>query len=150
MKPIVIYSTKSGNTEKVANAIAAELACPCIKISADTRPSAVDLEPYDLVFMGTGIYKGQPSADLLSYIQNISPKSSRRFALFVTCFGWGKEIADENVVGTLKAALAAKGQRMLDNRFSCFGGGLGFVKRGHPNAEELADAKKWANELAAN
>jgi flavodoxin len=150
MKPIVIYATKSGNTKKVANAIAAALGCPCIKISADTSPSAVDLEPYDLVFMGTGIYKGEPSEDLLSYLQKISPKTSRRFALFVTCFGWGKEIADENVVGTLKAALTAKGQRMLDNRFSCFGGGLGFVKRGHPNSEELADAKRWAKELAAN
>jgi flavodoxin len=150
MKQIVIYATKSGNTEKVANAIAAELGCPCIKISTDTSPSTVNLEPYDLVFMGTGIYKGQPSADLLSYLQSSSLKSSRRFALFVTCFGWGKEIADQNVVASLKSAVAAKGQHMLDNRFSCFGGGLGLVKRGHPDTGELADAKKWAKELVAN
>lgn len=147
MKPIVLYSTRSGNTEKVANAIAQELNCPCIRITKASDSFNLDLNDYDTVCIGTGIYKGQPHQDLLNYLQEINLISRKQFALFLTCFGWGKDIADKNVVDTVKAALQAKGQRLLSNRFSCFGGGLGFVKRGHPDAQELDAAKKWAREI---
>jgi flavodoxin len=146
MKPIIIYGTKSGNTEKVAQAIATELNCPCIKVPDKT--GSVDLNNYDTVFIGTGIYKGQPNADLLSYLQDANLKTRKQFALFMTCFGWGKGVADQNVIETLTQVLASKGQNMLSNRFSCFGGGLGgLVKRGHPDKEELAAAKKWAKNI---
>lgn len=147
MKPIVIYSTRSGNTEKVAKAIASELNCECAKISGTSNPSTPNLDSYDMVFIGTGIYKGQPSSDLLNYLNAINMRTRRQFALFTTCFGWGKEVADQNVVGTLKRALEMKGQKMVSNRYSCFGGGLGLVKRGHPDASELAGAKKWARAI---
>lgn len=146
MKPLVIYSTRSGNTRKVAEAIASELNCPCLQITSDSQ--SVNINDNDIVFIGTGIYKGQPHQDLLSYLQTISPNGKTQFALFMTCFGWGKGIADKNVIDTLQGALQAKGQRMLDNPYSCFGGGLGFVKRGHPDAHELDAAKKWAREIA--
>ncbi len=104
----------------------------------------MSINDYDTVFIGTGIYKGQPHQDLLGYLQTVRLNGKKQFALFMTCFGWGKGIADKNVIDTLGGALDAKGQRMLNNHFSCFGGGLGFVKRGHPDAEELDAAKKWA------
>jgi flavodoxin len=147
VKPIVLYSTRSGNTEKVAKAIASELNCECIKISSDFDSSAIDFDDYDMVFVGTGIYKGKPHKDLINYLSGISLRNSKKFALFMTCFGWGKGIADKNVVDTIRAVLDAKGQRMLSNHFSCFGGGLGFVKRGHPDALELDAARKWAREI---
>lgn len=146
MKPIVVYSTRSGNTKKVAEAVASELNCLCHQITSDS--ATVSIDEYDTVFIGTGIYKGQPHQDLLGYLQTMHPNGKKRFALFMTCFGWGKNVADKNVIGTLKAALEANGQRMLDNHFSCFGGGLGFVRRGHPDAEELDLAKKWARKIA--
>ncbi len=144
MKPIVVYSTRSGNTKKIAEAIASELNCPCLRITSDC--STVSINDYDTVFIGTGIYKGQPHQDLLSYLQTTRLNGKKQFALFITCFGWGKNIADKNVIDTLRGALDAKGQRMLSNPYSCFGGGLGFVKRGHPDTEELDAAKKWARE----
>ena len=145
MKPIVVYSTRSGNTKKVAEAIASELNCPCLQITSDS--AAVSINDYDTVFIGTGIYKGQPHQDLLGYLQTVRLNGKKQFALFMTCFGWGKNVAEKNVIDTLGGALDAKGQRMLNNHFSCFGGGLGFVKRGHPDAEELDAAKKWAREI---
>ncbi len=144
MKPIVVYSTRSGNTRKVAEAIASELNCPCLRITSDS--STVSINDYDTVFIGTGIYKGQPHQDLLNYLDT-TINGKKQFALFMTCFGWGKRIADKNVIDTLQGILEAKGQRMLNNPYSCFGGGLGFVKRGHPDAEELDAAKKWAREM---
>ncbi len=146
MKPIVVYSTRSGNTKKVAEAIASELNCPCLRITPDS--STVNINDYDTVFIGTGIYKGQPHQDLLNHLQTMRLNGKKQFALFLTCFGWGKNVADKNVIDTLGGALDAKGQHMLNNYFSCFGGGLGFVKRGHPDVEELDSAKKWAREIA--
>ncbi len=146
MKPIVVYSTRSGNTKKAAEAIASELNCPCLRITSDS--STVDISDYDIVFIGTGIYKGQPNQDLLGYLQTMRLNGKKQFALFMTCFGWGKNIADKNVIDTLRGALDASGQRILNNHFSCFGGGLGFVKRGHPDAQELDAAQKWAKEIA--
>ena len=146
MKTIVLYSTRSGNTEKVAQAIASELNCPIFKITGSFDSSKINLDNYDLAFVGTGIYKGQPSSDMLNYLNGLTMQTRRKFALFITCFGWGKNIVDKNVIDTIGAALEAKGQKMLSNRFSFFGGGLGFVKRGHPDAVELAAAKKWARE----
>jgi menaquinone-dependent protoporphyrinogen IX oxidase len=146
MKAIVLYSTRGGNTKKVAESIASELNCPCLQVTSDS--AMVNINDYDAVFIGTGIYKGQPHRDLLNYLQAMRPMSKKPFALFMTCFGWGKNIADKNVVDTLQGALNAKGQRMLNNRFSCFGGGLGFVRRGHPDALEMDAAKKWAKEIA--
>jgi menaquinone-dependent protoporphyrinogen IX oxidase len=146
VKAVVVYATRSGNTKKVAEAVASELNCPCLQITSDS--STVRIDEYDTVFIGTGIYKGQPHQDLLNYLQTMRVNGKKRFTLFMTCFGWDKNVADKNVIGTLKVALEANGQRMIDNHFSCFGGGLGFVKRGHPDAEELYLAKKWAREIA--
>jgi flavodoxin len=146
MKSIVVYSTRSGNTRKVAEGIASELNCPCLRISSDSL--TVSINDYDTVFIGTGIYKGQPHQDLLSYLQSMRLNGKKQFALFMTCFGWGKNMAEKNVIDTLRGVLDANGQRMLNNHYSCFGGGLGLVKRGHPDAQELDSAKKWAKEIA--
>jgi hypothetical protein len=100
-----------------------------------------------MIFIGTGIYKGQPHQDLLNYLQIMHLNSNKQFALFMTCFGWGKGIADRNVTNMLSNTLLTKGQRLLDNSYSCFGGGLGLVKRGHPDKQELDEAKTWAKML---
>jgi flavodoxin len=147
VKPAVVYSTRSGNTKKVAEAIAHELNCPCFRITKHSDFSATNLNDFDTVFLGTGIYKGQPHADLLNYLKNTTISGKKQFALFITCFGWGKGIADKNTIDILQRILESKGQRVLGNSYSCFGGGLGLIKRGHPNMNELKEAGKWAKEL---
>jgi flavodoxin len=54
LNSIILYSSKGGNTEKVAKEIASELNCQCIKIADDFDSSTVDLNDFDLVFVGTG------------------------------------------------------------------------------------------------
>jgi flavodoxin len=155
LKPIVLYSTVGGNTEKVAKEIAAELNCQCVKIAEGFDSSSLDLNDFDLVFVGTGNYWGNPNADLLKYLKEMNLNGSRRFALFLTRFGRGN---DRDVFEKVKAAVEAKGQVMLDNFYECFGEGrtafwsgmgrlIGHDARGHPNAEELSAARKWAREL---
>ncbi len=63
MNPVVIYSTKGGNTEKVALEIADELDSKAIKISGKSDFSTISLRDFpDLVFIGTWVRGGEPSS----------------------------------------------------------------------------------------
>ena len=153
MKTIVLYSSKSGNTEKIASEIATELSCSCIKITKDFNSSTANLRDFDLVFLGTGNYGAKPNADMLNYLNEMNPKNNVNFALFITWFGRGT--TDKVVYERIKAAVEAKGQRLLENYYSCLFEGHSIMARsrfpdaqGHPTAEDLSNAGKWAKDLA--
>jgi flavodoxin len=143
MKPLILYASKSGNTKKLADAIANQINAPTIKISADTTPAQADLESYDLIFLGTGLYAGTPNEDLVCYLKNLDLKTAKPFALFIT---WGgAPRSDKMALAKLRVLLKAKGQRVLEEHFAAFGGWRGILmKRGHPKPEEIQAAATWA------
>jgi len=67
MNPVVVYSTKGGNTEKVAFEISQELNCEVIKISGALDFSSISLKEFDVVFIGTWVRGGEPSPDMISF-----------------------------------------------------------------------------------
>ena len=143
MNPVVIYSTRSGNTEKVALEIAKELNCNVIKITKETDFSTISLKDFDLVFIGTWIRGGEPSPDMYKFLRQLNLEdNNRQFALFMTWIGGGK--SDVMAFNRVKPILDAKNQKLLEDYYTCFGEGFGFVKRGHPDAQDLANARKWA------
>ena len=143
MNPIVIYSTRSGNTKKVALEIAKELNCKLIKISSETDFSTIKLTDFDLVFIGTWVRGGEPSPNMYKFLRQLNLEdNNRQFALFMTWIGGGK--SDVMCFNRVKPILIAKNQRLLKNYFKCFGKGFRYVKRGHPCAQDLADARRWA------
>ena len=155
-KPIVLFSTRGGNTEKVAGEIAHELNCECIKVSRDFDPSALNLTDYDLVFLGTAIYGGRPNRHMLDYLKKMDLKKSIQFAIFITWSGAFK--SDKKVFDKIKTVLVDKEQKVLDSYYKCYGEGrTGFEKgissffgadrRGHPDASDLSAAREWAKEL---
>jgi flavodoxin len=157
LKSIVLYSSKGGNTEKIAREIASELNCRCEKISANFDSTSIDLNDFNLVFVGTGNYSARPSDAMLNYLKEMNLNDSRHFALFMTWIGRGT--TDKAVYKIVKAAIEAKGQKLLENYYSCLGGTHSKMERGiarlifpeargHPNAEDLVNARKWAKELA--
>ncbi len=155
MKPIVLYSSKGGNTEKIASEIASELNCSYIKISKDFNSSTVNIRDFDLVFLGTGIYGAKPDADLLNYLNEMNLKNNVIFALFITWFGRGT--TDRAVYDKIKATVEAKGQILSENCYSCLFEGPSIISRrlfpktrGHPTAEDLSNARKWAREFTKN
>ena len=146
MNPVVIYSTKGGNTEKVALEIAQESNCKAIKISEESDFSKMSLKEYDLVFIGTWIRGGEPSPSMLKFIKQLNLEdSNRQFALFMTWAGGG--ISDILTFKRVKQLLEAKNQRLLDDYYECFGETFGLARRGHPDAQDLADARKWARKV---
>ncbi len=155
MKPVVIYSSKSGNTEKVAGEIASELNCPCTRITKDFDSSTINLNEFDVVFVGTGNYGGKPSVDMLNFLQGIDLESTKQFALFITWFG--RKSSYEDVFDMVRATVEGKGQKIMENCYKCLGdphsrlySTLSRTARnaqGHPNAEDLNAAKEWAREI---
>jgi flavodoxin len=146
MNPVVIYSSKSGNTEKVALEITRELSCNAIKISRETDLSTISIKDFDLVVIGTWVRGGEPSPDMISFLEQISFEDcNRQFALFMTWAGGG--VSDVLALKRVKQLLETKNQRLLDDSFKCLGKTFGLVRRGHPDPKDLADARKWARTL---
>ena len=142
MHPIVLYSTKGGSTMRVAAEIASELNCPCIEITASSDPSTIDLNNFDLVFVGTGIYRGCPNGDMVRFLENANIEGNKQFALFLTWYGLGKN--DRDVFAKVDAILEARGKKLLDGYFEC----LGDRTKGHPNTEDLSASRKWVSKIA--
>ena len=148
MNPVVIYSTKSGNTEKVALEITQELNCDAIKISRETDFSKIAIKDFDFVVIGTWIRGGEPSPDMISFLKQLNfEDGNRHFALFMTWAGGGK--SDVLTFKRVKQLLEAKNQILLDDCFKCLGKTFGLARRGHPDAQDLTDARKWARTLVS-
>jgi len=145
MKSIVIYSSKSGNTEKVAGAIASELNCECIKVAKNVVTN-LSLVNYDFFFIGTGITYSNPNEDLINFLNKANLPSECKCGVFITWGGAGK--TNQAVLGRLKALLQSKNLSVVENPFFCYGG-WNFLRRGHPKADEIKAAKEWAKKLAS-
>lgn len=147
MRCMILYSSKSGNTGKIAASIAAQLNCEAVKVTAETQPAALDLNGYDLIFVGTGLYAGTPNMDIVKFLSALNLKSPKQFALFIT---WGgAPRSDKIALGKLRTLLESKGQHVLEEHFAAYGGWKGILmKRGHPKPEEIQAAATWAEKIA--
>lgn len=149
MKTIILYASKSGNTGKLASAMATQLNCEAVKVTAQTNPSGLDLDVYDLIFIGTGLYAGTPNEDIVKFLGNLKLKSQKQFALFIT---WGGAPgSDKMALGKLRLLLEGKGQKVLDEHYASYGGWKGILmKRGHPKPDEIQAAAVWAKKVTEN
>lgn len=142
MKALVLYASKSGNTKKVADSIAVELNCQAIQLTHTSKPT-INIDDYDLIFIGSGINFGNPNEDVIRYLQSTDFLELKRFAVFLTWGGAGQ--TDKQALDRLQSILKSKGQIVLADVFRCFGGRqFTLSKRGHPNGNDLAAAKNWA------
>jgi flavodoxin I len=131
----VIYYSLTGNTRKVAEAIAAEL-----DVAAEDVKTKDKLAEDSFVFLGAGLYGPLRGWGLKRFIDR-SSFHGRKVALFGTSGeGKGKE------VGALEEAVAAKGAEIAGS-FFCRGRFL-FLKRDHPTSKDLGNAKRFAREMA--
>ncbi len=76
----------------------------------------------------------------MNYLKTIHLKKTKVFGLFVTWGGAGKTSKDTTV--KLKNILKAKGNRVTDDCFVCYGGG-NFLRRGHPYLDDSKAVKIW-------
>ena len=144
MNVLIIYKSYSKmNTEKVAKAMAEAMNATLKKVE-DTNPE--DLSRYDLIGIGSGIYAGKYHKSVFKLIEKI-PKLEKDVFLFHTAGG-----PDEKYDKPMKELLAGKGAKIV-GEFRCPGaaGLLGFTwaNKGHPDEQDLANARAFAKGLMA-
>ena len=130
----VVYYSMTGNTKKLADAIASELSVAAEKVKKDTR-----LADESLVFLGTGLYG--PYQGLKHFIDR-TDFAGRKVALFGTSGeGRGRE------VGALEQAVSTKGADIV-GKFHCKGEFLFLINRNRPTSEDLENARIFAQQVA--
>jgi len=138
--PVVLYSTRGGNTKKVAEEIAFELNCPIKEITKDFDSSTINLNEFDLVLIGTGIYQDHPNENMIRFLQS-AEVGNQQFALFMT---WLKlRTGDKDIFNKIDRLLERKGKKLLEIYFEC----LGDYSNKRPNSLELDAARKWARNI---
>ena len=131
----VVYYSMTGNTKKVAEVIAAELG-----VKAESVKTKRELAKDSFVFLGSGCYADKPGGKLRKFIARNDFKG-REVALFGTSgSGEGHEVR------TIEELLKPKGA-LIRGSFCCQGKSFFLFDRGHPSNEELAKARKFANEM---
>jgi flavodoxin len=131
----VVYYSKTGNTKKVAEAIAAEL-----KVTAKNVKTAGTIAPDAFVFLGTGCYGATLPAEIEKFLKKNKfngHSNGRIMALFTTsAFG---SVAERNLI---EKQITAQGA-IITHNFKCFGRFL-TAKKGHPTDDELQKAREFA------
>lgn len=133
----VIYHSRTGNTQKVADAIAQECGVEAIDV---TVPHV--LGKTDLLFVGMGIYANHPDSSLMDYLDQLPVNSIKGAALFSTS-ATGKDHMELAV-----NLLTHKGITVYPRRLHLKGSWL-FLSKGHPDASELSQARRYAEEVMA-
>jgi flavodoxin len=146
---IIVFSYHHKNTEKIAIEISKILNANVI------TPSEVEfheLLSYDLIGFGSGIYSAKHHETVLSLAEKLPSVSEKKAFLFSTgaMSNKRKMLEDHSELSNI---LKAKGFEIIDN-FQCRGFNtnsfmkyLGGMNRGRPNAEDLDNAKAFAEGL---
>lgn len=131
----IIYFSRSGNTRKIAEAIANELHGK----PEDVEQAEID-EGTDVVFLGSGNYGGKPSPKIIEFIEQ-NEFENRKVALFGTSGGGiGKEL---NQMGEV----LKKKQAKIIGRYSCKGKTFFVINRSRPDENDLSEARKFAKKI---
>ena len=133
----IIYYSMTGNTKKMAMAMAEELGVKALNVK-----DAASLPNDGILLIGSGCYGDKPGEPMAKFIAN-NDFGGRKVALFGTSgAGAGNEVA------AMAEALKQKGAEVIGNYHSA---GRAFVVAniGHPNKDELSAARKFAREMAS-
>ena len=146
---LVLFSYHHKNTEKIAKVFAKVLDA---QIRTPQETDTEELQEYDLVGFGSGIYGEKHHKTLLDLADRLPQVIDKKAFIFSTSAILGeKKVAKDH--STLRGKLKSKGYVIVDefackgfntNSFMRFFGGM---NKGRPNAEDLANAEKFAQNL---
>ncbi|EKQ53360.1 MAG: flavodoxin [Methanobacterium sp. Maddingley MBC34] len=143
---LVLYSYHHHNTEKVAKVFAKVLDAE-IKTPQEIKPE--ELQEYDLIGFGSGIYSAKHDESLLELADELPQVTGMKVFLFSTAGITGKSKAAKDHA-TLREKFEAKGYVIVDE-FQCKGFNtnsflklFGGMNKGRPNARDLKDAEEFA------
>jgi flavodoxin len=143
---LVLVSYHHNNTQKVAKAFASVLDAQ-IRTPQEIAPG--ELQQYDLIGFGSGIYDGKHHRDLLEFADRLPSVDGKKVFLFSTSFDRRIEL----IHSSLRKRLESKIYVIVDE-FNCEGFNtnsflkyFGGLNKGRPNAEDLKHAEEFAQNL---
>jgi flavodoxin len=136
----VIYQSTTGNTKRVADAMAAAAGC-----TAEPVADAVISEPVDMLFLGAPIHGGDVDASVKKFIEGLDPVLVKKVIVFSTGFPENKEKA----VGIMKGLLAQRSIAVADKCYFCRGKFLLFNRKS-PDDQDLKGAEEFARSVLAD
>lgn len=146
---IVCYSHHHNSTQKIAEVMAKVLDAQ-IKTPQQTNPE--ELQGYDLVGFGSGIYGGKAHKDMLKLADNLPQVTNKKAFIFSTSGGGTVEYMAKTHK-RLKEKLQSKGYTIV-NEFTCKGFNtfaflrlFGGMNKGRPSVEDLKHAEEFASKL---
>jgi flavodoxin len=150
---LVLHSYHHKNTEKLANVFASVLGAQ-IKTPQQVYPE--QLQAYDLLGFGSGIYDSKHHQSLFDLVERLSQVTGRKAFIFSTCGVPGIGMNEEYIANNhaaLREKLRSKGY-VIVGEFGCMGHNtnsflkvFGGINKGRPNAEDLKHAEKFAQNL---
>jgi len=146
LKVLILYYSETGNTEKVARAVA-EALVPKAEVSLRrVEEASEDLGEYELIFLGTPVHKFGPAKPVKEFLERLPANlEGLCFALFCT---YSMSGADKTL-DFMEKQLANRGAKVL-GKFAVFGAYKTFFKhfkKGHPDEKDLAYAREKAEEI---
>ena len=136
MKYAVRYYTKTGNTKKLAEAVAGAVGVEALPISVP-----VD-ETVDILFLGNSYYAFNIDPEVRDFIHSLDRSKVRMIANF------GSAAMLNSTYKKVKAEADKAGIAMVEQEFHCKGEFKG-IHKGRPNEEDLAAAAAFAKALIA-
>ena len=134
MKIAVRYYTKTGNTKRLAEAVAEAVGTMALPIS-----TPVD-EPADILFLGNSYYAFSIDPEVRDFIRSLDISKVGRIVNF------GSAAMLNSTWKKVKAEADKAGIAMDEREFHCKGEFKG-IHKGRPNADDLAAAAKFAKSI---
>lgn len=134
MKTAIRYYSRTGNTKKLADAIAQTVGVP-----AQTVDVPLD-EEVDVLFLGSAVYAAGVDQRLKDFIAKLDPAKVKN----VVCFSTAALLP--STYGQVSKMLTQKGIPVDRREFHCRGR-FQFAHKNRPNAEDLAAVKLFAQEI---
>jgi flavodoxin len=139
MRTRVVYQSTTGNTKKVAEAIANAVGCTAEPVSAATIN-----EPVDMLFLGAAVHGNDIDASVKKFIKGLD----RALIKKVTVFSTGFEGHKDRAVGIMRNLVAQRGIAVTEKCYFCLGKFVLF-NRHHPDTQDLTGAEEFARGVLA-
>jgi flavodoxin len=136
MNVAVRYYTKTGNTKRLAEAVAAALGVEALPLSEPIS------EPVDLLFLGNSYYAFTIDPEVRAFIQTLDKNKVGKIVNF------GSAAMLNSTLKKVKAEASKVGIPVDDREFHCKGEFKG-IHKGKPDAEDLKAAAAFARSIVA-
>ncbi|MBP5225162.1 MAG: flavodoxin [Lachnospiraceae bacterium] len=134
MNIAVRYYTKTGNTKRLAEAVAAAVGAEALPISAPVEA------PVDILFLGNSYYAFSIDPEVRNFIRSLDKDKVGRIVNF------GSAAMLNSTWKKVKAEADKAGIALDEREFHCRGEFKG-VHKGRPNEEDLAAAAEFAKKI---